>query len=91
MITLPMILTNVLVFILGILAIKIGAARFNFGILNYGLLIVSILITCRFFDTDMSFVIRGLLFVIVGIGFFMANYIMLKRQQKIKHTKNILK
>ncbi|WP_299259943.1 DUF2157 domain-containing protein [uncultured Aquimarina sp.] len=91
MITLPMILTNVLVFILGILAIKIGAARFNFGILNYGFLIVSILITCRFFDTDMSFVIRGLLFVIVGIGFFMANYIMLKRQQKIKHTKNILK
>ncbi|MFD2562715.1 DUF2157 domain-containing protein [Aquimarina rubra] len=79
---LPMILTNMLVFALGITAIKIGADKFNFGILNYGLLIVSILITCRFFDTDMSFVIRGLLFVIVGVGFFMTNYMMLKRQRK---------
>ncbi|WP_405205260.1 DUF2157 domain-containing protein [Aquimarina sp. LLG6339-5] len=78
----PMILTNMLVFALGITAIKIGADKFNFGILNYGLLIVSILIICRFFDTDMSFVIRGLLFVIVGLGFFLTNYIMLKKQQK---------
>ncbi len=80
--TVPMILTNILVFVLGITAIKIGADTFNFGILNYGLLIVSILIICRFFDTDMSFVIRGLLFVIVGVGFFITNYRMLKRQQK---------
>ena len=29
----------------------------------------------------MSFVIRGLLFVIVGIGFFTTNYIMLKKQK----------
>ncbi|MDH7447842.1 DUF2157 domain-containing protein [Aquimarina sp. 2201CG14-23] len=84
MTTLPMILTNVLVFVLGITAIKIGADTFNFGILNYGLLIISVLIICRFFDTDMSFVVRGALFVIVGIGFFAANYMMLKRQQ-LKH------
>ncbi|WP_299443420.1 DUF2157 domain-containing protein [uncultured Aquimarina sp.] len=84
--TLPMILTNILVFLLGITAIKIGADKFNFGILNYGLLIVSILIICRFFDTDVSFVIRGLSFVIVGAGFFMTNYMMLKRQQKKSNT-----
>ncbi|WP_299187028.1 DUF2157 domain-containing protein [uncultured Aquimarina sp.] len=78
----PMVLTNMLVFALGITAIKIGADKFNFGILNYGLLIVSILIICRFFDTDMSFVVRGLLFVIVGLGFFLTNYIMLKKQEK---------
>lgn len=90
--TLPMILANILVFVLGIIAVKIGADKFNFGILNYGLLIVSILIICRFFDTDMSFVIRGLLFVIVGVGFFMTNYMMLKRQQKKSRTlKNTVK
>ncbi|WP_299610645.1 DUF2157 domain-containing protein [uncultured Aquimarina sp.] len=77
-----MICTNILVFILGISAIKIGSDKLNFGILNYGLLIVSILIICRFFDTDMSFVIRGLLFVIVGAGFFFTNYLMLKKQRK---------
>ncbi|GAA4272784.1 DUF2157 domain-containing protein [Aquimarina gracilis] len=78
------ILMNMLVFALGISAIKIGADKFNFGILNYGLLIISILIVCRFFDTGMSFVLRGILFVLVGAGFFVTNYVMLKKQQKIK-------
>lgn len=86
---LPVVLINVLVFALGLSAIKIGADKFNFGILNYGLLIVSILIICRFFDTGMSFVIRGLLFVLVGTGFFLTNYIMLKKQQRIKNNKKI--
>ncbi len=81
---LPVVLMNMLVLTLGISAIKIGADKFNFGILNYGLLIISVLIACRFFDTAMSFVIRGILFVLVGAGFFVTNYIMLKRQQKIK-------
>ncbi|MHA7058644.1 DUF2157 domain-containing protein [Aquimarina sp. M1] len=83
MTTLPMTLTNILVFTLGISAIKIGTDKYNFGVLNYGLLVVSILIICRFFDTDMSFVIHGLLFITIGLGFFLTNYIMLRRQQKM--------
>jgi len=74
---------NVLVFALGIIAIKKGADGHHFGILNYGLLIITTLIICRFFDTDLSFVVRGLLFVVIGVGFFLANYIMLK-QKNIK-------
>ena len=80
----PVVLMNALAFSLGISAIRIGANKFNFGILNYGLLIISILIACRFFDTGMSFVLRGVLFVLVGIGFFVTNYMMLKKQQRIK-------
>lgn len=81
---LPIVLMNILVFALGMSAIKIGSDKFNFGILNYGLLIISILIICRFFDTGMSFVLRGVLFVLVGVGFFVTNYVMLKKQQRIK-------
>ena len=77
----PAIITNVLLMILGINAIKIGVDNKHFGVLNYGLAILTALIFCRFFDTNMSFVIRGLLFVAVGIGFFTSNYIMLKRQK----------
>ena len=80
-VTIPTILVNFLVLALGLIAIKIGADKFHFGILNYGLLIVTALVICRFFDTNMTFVIRGLLFVIVGVGFFLTNYIMLKRQK----------
>ncbi len=77
----PTIASNLLVLALGLIAIKIGADRFHFGVLNYGLLIITSLVICRFFDTNMSFVIRGLLFVIVGVGFFLTNYIMLKKQK----------
>lgn len=77
----PTVLVNALVLALGLMTIKIGADKFHFGILNYGLLIITALVVCRFFDTNMSFVIRGLLFVAVGIGFFISNYVMLKKQK----------
>lgn len=80
----PTILINLLLAILGITAIKIGADKFHFGILNYGMLILATLITCRFFDTNISYVIRGLLFVVIGVGFFITNYIMLKKQKSKK-------
>ena len=83
------IVANVLVLTLGLMTIKIGADKFHFGILNYGLLIITALVVCRFFDTDMSFVIRGLLFVSVGAGFFATNFFMLKRQKaREKQTSN---
>lgn len=77
----PTILVNILLFILGITAIKIGADKFHYGILNYGMLIITVLIACRFFDTNLSFEIRGLLFVLIGAGFFATNYFMLKKQK----------
>jgi hypothetical protein len=40
-----------------------------------------VLAVCRFFDTDLSFIIRGLLFVTVGIGFFATNYWMIKKRK----------
>jgi hypothetical protein len=53
----------------------------HLGILNYGLVIISILVACRFFDTDMSFVLRGLIFVSLGLGFFAVNYWMIKKRK----------
>lgn len=78
---LSVVLTNILVFAIGILTIRDGAKFDNLGVLNYGLLIITALVVCRFFDTDLSFVIRGGLFVSVGIGFFATNYWMLKKRK----------
>ncbi len=75
------VLINILLLGLGIMAIKEGADTFNFMKLNYGMLIITILIACRFFDTDMSFALRGLIFILIGAGFFTANYLMLKKQK----------
>jgi hypothetical protein len=75
------VLINFFVFTIGILTILDGAKNEHLGILNYGLLIIVALAICRFFDTDLSFVIRGILFVSVGIGFFATNYWMIKKRK----------
>lgn len=75
------VLINILVLAIGILTIRDGSRRDHLGILNYGLFIIMILVICRFFDTDLSFVLRGLMFVSVGFGFFIANYRMIKKRK----------
>ncbi|MEP3208252.1 MAG: DUF2157 domain-containing protein [Maribacter sp.] len=84
------VLTNFLVAGLGLFAVRIGINKSSYGILNYGLLIITVLIVCRFFDTNLDFVFRGILFISVGAGFFFANYLLLKKQRKnnINSTSN---
>lgn len=79
--TVATLFVNLIVFSLGILTIREGAKSSHLGILNYGLGIIATLIVCRFFDTNLSFVVRGILFLLVGTGFFVANYWMLKKRK----------
>ncbi len=82
--TLATVLTNLILFAIGVSYIRRGGIENHLGLLNYGLLIITALIFCRFFDTDIPFVMRGLLFVLVGIGFFAANYWFLKKRKSNK-------
>lgn len=50
--------------------------------LNLGLGIIGILIFCRFFDTNIPFIVKGFLFLVIGTGFFAANYYMVKIRKK---------
>jgi hypothetical protein len=74
-------LINLLVFAIGIYTIREGANQDHLGILNFGLLIIAALVACRFFDENLSFVTRGILFMAVGAGFFITNYWMLKKRR----------
>lgn len=80
--TVAVVLINILLFIIGVLHIREGAKRNHLGILNYGLLIITALVISRFFDTNLSFVLRGILFIGVGISFFATNYWMLKKRTR---------
>jgi uncharacterized membrane protein len=73
------IIANVFILLWGILLIYRGLKKVQFSTTNYGLFIIALLITCRFFDSNISFVVRGLLFLTVGFGFFAANYFMFKK------------
>lgn len=76
-------LTNIIILLFAVVTIRSGAIQNHLGVLNYGLMILTALVICRFFDTDLSFVIRGILFIGVGAGFFLANYYTLKKR---RHT-----
>jgi uncharacterized membrane protein len=76
------IVANLIVLAIGISEINRGNKLSHLGILNFGLILITILITCRFFDTDLSFVIRGILFVTIGLGFFLTNYLTFKKRNR---------
>ncbi len=50
------------------------------GQMNVGLLALMALLVARFFDCDLSFLLRGLLFIALGIAFLVANLVMLRRK-----------
>jgi uncharacterized membrane protein len=47
---------------------------------NFGLLIIAALALARFFDSDLSFVARGVGFIAVGAGFLIANLLFFRRR-----------
>lgn len=79
------ILINALILLIGVLTIRKGNKTGDFTELNFGLLIFTVLIFSRFFDSNISFLLRGLAFILVGAGFFFVNYSMYRK--KLAHEK----
>jgi len=75
-------LVNLLVFVLGLLMLREGTKLSHLGVLNTGMLVIALLVICRCFDTDLTLFIKGTLCVLVGIGFFAANWIMIKKRKE---------
>jgi Predicted membrane protein (DUF2157) len=49
---------------------------------NLGMLVIAVLATARFFDTDLEFVVRGIAFIAIGLGFLVTNLIVFKRKAR---------
>lgn len=74
-------MVNLILLIIGWMYLQKGFRENHLGKMNIGILIIDILIICRFFDTHLSFILRGKLFLIAGAGFFLANFLLLKRRR----------
>lgn len=74
---------NAWVLVLGIYFVRKGSIQQHFGILNLGLLIIAALAVLRFFDDHIPFVWRGIFFLVTGIGFFVANYLLIKKKKSL--------
>ncbi len=72
---------NVYVFYLSIRTMVIGIRNGRLGVVNLGMLLLVMLLVARFFDVDMSFVVRGVIFIIIGCGFLVTNVMLMKRKE----------
>lgn len=82
---LPLILVNVVILAVALIYILLGIRQNNLGVMNFGLLIFAVLVACRYFDLNLSFTQRGLLFVVVGCGFFISNIWVLRRRKELEN------
>ncbi|HYJ37276.1 MAG TPA: hypothetical protein VEV87_01615, partial [Chitinophagaceae bacterium] len=74
---------NLWLLLVALYYIRKGSQRTHLGILNFGLLIITILAIFRFFDDTIPFVWRGIIFLLTGVGIFAANIIIIKRKKAI--------
>ncbi len=74
-------LFNATLLALGIAAIAEGLAARRLAPLNFGLAIVTLHAAFRFFDEDLSFVVRGVSFILVGLAFVGLNLWLLRHRR----------
>jgi hypothetical protein len=46
------------------------------------MLVIAALALARFFDSDFEFVVRGIAFIVIGVGFLVTNLIVFKRRAR---------
>jgi hypothetical protein len=80
--TFALLLFNLYLFALGLTTTITGIRNGHLGTVNAGMLILAALIVARFFDSDLGFVIRGLAFISVGIGFLLTNWVIIRKSNK---------
>ncbi|WP_010243997.1 DUF2157 domain-containing protein [Acetivibrio cellulolyticus] len=81
--TLPALLYNIFVFVLGVGTIIYGINKQKLGPTNGGMLVITLLIIMRFFDSDLGFLERGISFILVGTGFIVSNIVLLKKRKEV--------
>ena len=74
---------NAWILLIAMYYIRKGARNDHLGILNFGLLIIASLALLRFFDDSIPFIWRGLFFVLTGVGFFVGNYLLIRKRRSV--------
>lgn len=74
-------LFNVYLLVLGVGTMVNGVRNLRLSSVNGGMFVISALIVGRFFDSDIGFVARGVVFIVLGTGFLAGN-IILSRKMK---------
>ena len=76
------ILMNLALLGMGVVTVRHGIEQGSLKRMNLGLAVLSLTILMRFFDTDLSFVLRGLVFIAIGAGFLYMNLRLVRQRQR---------
>jgi uncharacterized membrane protein len=74
------ILVNLFFLYISLRTIRTGVHRQQLGLVNTGMLLLAAVIAARFLDIHFSFIIRGLVFMLLGLAFLGANLYMVRRK-----------
>ena len=80
-IILPLLIFNIYLLILSVSHITLGIRKNSLPMVNMGMLMLAILIIARFFDSEINFIIKGLVFIAVGIGFLVTNVVLVRQKR----------
>jgi hypothetical protein len=78
----PALLLNGFALGLGVYTLVRGIRAGGIFEANLGMLVVATLAVARFFDNDLEFVVRGIAFIAIGIGFLITNLVVFKRKAR---------
>ena len=77
---------NLLLFSVGIATLAEGVRHQNLGVVNLGMVVVAMLVVVRFFDSGLGFIFKGFSFILVGIGFLVANVLLSRRTRATEES-----
>jgi hypothetical protein len=75
---------NAYIFCCGLLYLREGIKNNSGKSMNYGFAMISAIAVLRFFDSDLTFIVRGLIFIVLGLSFLGANIYLAKRKAASK-------
>jgi hypothetical protein len=78
----PSLALNFFLLALGVFTLLRGILAARVFEANLGMLVIAVLAVARFFDSDLEFVIRGIAFIVIGLGFLITNPIVFKRRTR---------
>ncbi len=79
------VLVNLGMLAVGVRTVMHGQQKDSLRRMNLGLLIISLTIMARFFDTALGFFVRGLVFIAIGCAFLYMNLRMVRRRKARPH------
>lgn len=87
-VSIPVILFNIYSLAFGIFYLWYGLKSEQIAFVNAGMFFISVLLLERFFDQDIGFLVKGIIFILIGIGFLAVNLVLM-RKRKIRHAEQI--